>query len=461
MEPANKPPVTATSARAPRRGRDETEIEFLPDADAIERSPLPRFVRLTLHVLAAAFVTFIVWASLSHVEKIVIAKGRLVSPQGNLVVQPLETSIVQRIDVQVGQVVRQGQLLATLDPTFTQADEAQLRTRLRSLDTQTAELQAELAGQGRPAAAGRGDADQQLQAQLSGERQANFEAQKKKMDENIARLQAGLETNKRDQVILAQRVKSLREVEAMQEQLMAEQFGAKMHLLEARDRRLEVERDMILQRNKAEEMQRELAAAQAERAAFGKGWRQKMMEDLLAATRDRDGIKEQLAKADKRHQLVQLTAPADAIVLEIGKTVSAGSVVREAEPMFTLVPLNGGLEAEVQIDSLDIGYIKTGALAHLKVDAFPFQEHGALDGKVRTISSDAFRRDANNPGQGMDAYYVSRIALGDGKLRKMRPGARLLPGMTLSAEVVVGHRTVMSYLLWPLTKAMDESIREP
>lgn len=455
MEPANKPPVNPKR----RRGADLTEVDFLPDADAIERSPLPRSVRITLHVLAAALLTFVLWASFSQVEKIVLAKGRLVSSHGNIVVQPLETSIIQRIDVQVGQIVKKGQILATLDPTFTQADEAQLRTRLRSLDTQTEGLRAELAGTPGSVAAG-GGADALLQSQLSSERQANFEAQKTKMDQNIARLQAGLETNKRDQVILAQRVKSLREVEAMQEQLMAEQFGAKMHLLEARDRRLEVEREMILQGNRAQEMARELASAQAERSAFGKGWRQKMMEDLLNATRDRDGVNEQLAKADKRHQLVQLVAPADAIVLEMGK-LSQGSVVREAEPMMTLVPLAGDLEAEVQVDSLDIGYIKSGDLAHVKIDAFPFQQHGALDGKVRTISSDAFKRDAANQGQGLDAFYVSRVALGNSKLKKMKPDARLLPGMTLTAEVVVGQRSVMSYLLWPLTKAMDESIREP
>ena len=455
MEPANKPPVTQT-----RRARDQTEIDFLPDADAIERGPLPRFVRLTLHVLVGAFVTFIIWASLSHVEKVVIAKGRLVNPLPNIVVQPLDTSIIQRIEVRVGQVVKKGQVLATLDPTFTQADEAQLRTRLQSLDTQTAGLRAELEGKRAPGSTSRSDADSVLQSQLSNEREANFQAQKTKMDENIARLQAGLETNKRDQVILAQRVKSLREVEAMQEQLMAEQFGAKMHLLEARDRRLEVERDMILQHNKQQEMERELASAQAERDAFGKSWRQKMMEDLLAATRDRDGINEQLAKADKRHQMVQMVAPADGVVLEIAK-LSQGSIVREAEPLFTLVPLGAELEAEVQIDSLDVGYIKTGDLAHLKVDAFSFQQHGMLDGRVRTISQDAFRREASAQGQGLDAYYLSRISFGKVDLKHMTPGAHLLPGMTLSAEIVVGKRTVMSYLLWPLTKAMNESIREP
>jgi len=440
MEPANKSPLSLK-----RRRKDETEIAFLPDADAIERGPLPKFVRLTLHVMLAAFVFFIVWASVSPVEKIVVAHGRLVNPLPNIVVQPLDTSIIQSIEVRVGQVVKKGQVLARLDPTFTAADEQQLRVRLDSLNTQAAGLRAELAGQPGAVTGSGSSADSLLQAQLSTERKANFEAQKTKMDQNIARLKAGLETNKHDQQILAQRVKSLREVEAMQEQLMAEQFGAKMHLLEARDRRLEVERDMDLQRNKAIEMASELASAQAERAAFDKSWRQKTMEDLLSATRDRDGITEQLAKADKRHQAITMVAPADGVVLEIGK-LSVGSIVREAEPLFTLVPLGAQLEAEVQIDSLDIGYIKQGAPVHIKVDAFSFQQHGMLEGKVRTISQ--------------DAYYLSRIPY-TGKLKKLPEGAQLLPGMTVSAEVVVGHRTVMSYLLYPLTRAMDESIREP
>ena len=455
MEPANKSPLSFK-----RRGKDETEIEFLPDADAIERGPLPRFVRITLHVMLLTFVSFILWACLSPVEKIVVAHGRLVNPLPNIVVQPLETSIIQSIDVRAGQIVKKGQVLATLDPTFTAADESQLRVRLQSLDTQAAGLRAELAGKPGAGVTSGSSADAQLQSQLSAERKANFEAQKTKMDQNIARLRAGLETNKHDQVILAQRVKALREVEAMQEQLMAEQFGAKMHLLEARDRRLGVERDMDMQRNKAIELASELASAEAERSAFDKSWRQKAMEDLLTASRDRDGINEQLAKADKRLKMIQMVAPADGVVLEIGK-LSVGSIVREAEALFTLVPLGAELEAEVQIDSLDIGYIKPGAKTHLKVDAFSFMQHGMLEGKVRTISQDSFKRDAaDKNGGGMDAYYLSRIQY-TGGLKKMTDGARLLPGMTVSAEIVVGHRTVMSYLLYPLTRALDESIREP
>ena len=437
--------------------KDATALDFLPDADAIERSPLPPSIRITVHALALALLLLVVWASLSEVEQVVVAQGRLVNPLPNIVVQPLETSIIQKIEVRVGQVVHQGQVLATLDPTFAQADEAQLRVRLQSLDTQTRGLRAELLGSASPAVGK--DADARLQAQLSRERQANYAAQLSKLEQNIARVAASVETNRRDQLVMAQRMKYLNEIEAMQETLMAQQFGARLQLLEARDRRLSAEREMQLAHNREQELRSELASLEAEKVAFTKSWRQKTMEDLLNTARDRDGINEQLQKADKRKQLVSLVSPVDAVVLDMAK-LSQGSVVQAAEQMFTLVPLGAALEAEVKIDALDIGYVKTGDATHIKLDAFPFQKHGTLDGQVRTISEDAFRRESAVAG-GLDAFYVSRIAFGDAKLKNMTERSRLLPGMTLAAEIVVGKRSVMSYLLWPLTKALNESIREP
>jgi len=163
---------------------------------------------------------------------------------------------------------------------------------------------------------------------------------------------------------------------------VAQQFGAKLQLLEARDRRLSVERDLQMARNKELELNREIASLEAEKTAFTKSWRQKTMEDLLSASRDRDGVNEQLQKADKRKKMVNLVSPIDAVVLEIAK-LSEGSIVKEAEQMFTLVPLSSQLEAEVKIDSIDIGYIKNGDVAHLKLDAFPFQKHGALEANIR------------------------------------------------------------------------------
>ncbi len=440
------PPVTSTV------------IEFLPDADEIERRPLPRKARITLHVVAAALLSFLLWAIFSEIDLVVVARGRLVTPLPNIVVQPLETSIIQSIDVRSGQVVKKGERLATLDPTFTEADESQLRTRLHSLDNQLRRMETELSGVQaiNPAAT---DADSQLQARLSGERHASYVSQVRRLEETVGRLRATLETNRRDQLALASRVTVLREMESMQQDLVDRKYAIRSRLLEAQDRRLEAERSLEMARNRQVELARELAALEAEKRSFETGFRQKMMEEVLAVSRERDAVNEQLQKADKRHRLVVLTSPTDAVVLDIGK-LSQGSVVQAAEKLFTLVPLGAELEAEVQIDSMDVGYVKRGDLTRVKLDAYPFQQHGMLEASLRTISEDAFRRDAS-AGAGIDAYYVSRVSIGSTRLKRMPEHAKLLPGMTLTAEILVGKRSVISYLLWPLTKAVSESIREP
>jgi HlyD family secretion protein len=577
MEPTNKPSLARRLGWSKsKKAQDAQAIEFLPDADELERSPLPPIARVTLHVLAAALTCFAVWASVSKVDKVVVAHGRLVNPLPNIVLQPLETSIIQKISVKVGQVVKKGDVLATLDPTFSLADEAQLRGHQHSLETQAAGIRAELESTAPPpsevvpplidarapvapdvkppvqaadirlptaaeskaalaaaaaidgkalalvaskpvmpqtasaaakskaatasdvkpakltpvvstkivgvidsklpdskapdsklldtqppvaAAKPVADNDSRIQSSLANERQGNYRAQKTKLEENLARVRATLQTNQRDQLVLGARLRSSREIETMQEKLVAQQFGARIQLLEAADKRLEIERDMLLTRNKEVEIRSEMASLEAEIDAFAKGWRQKLTEDLLATTRELDSVSEQLQKADLRHKLVTMLAPVDAVVLDIAK-LSNGSVIKEAEPFFTLVSLGAELEAEVQIDSVDVGYIKTGDPVHLKLDAFPFQMHGSLPAKVRSISEDAFRRDVA-AGTGLDAYYVSRIDFGKARLKQMNDRNRLLPGMTLSAEIVVGRRSVMSYLVWPLTKALDEAISEP
>ena len=451
-------PAKAPTKAPAKAAQGQPVVEYLPDADEIERSPLPRLAQFTLHILIVAMVVFLVWACVSELDEVVTAQGRLASPLPNVVVQPLETAIVQTVDVRIGQVVKKGDRLATLDATFAQADEAQLKIRLESLETQIQGLEAELSG-----ALEKGkspeNADQLLQANLLAERRANYRAQQERLSENMAKLRAALQTSRKDQQMVQSRLRSVKEIEAMQEKMVAQKYAAPLQLLEAQQRSKEVERELEQTSSHEQELKREYAALEAEKLGFEKNWRQKAMEEMLSVTRERDALLQQIQKADKRNQMITLVAPVDAVVLDIAK-LSPGSIVQGAETFFTLVPINTKLEAEVQINSMDVGYIKVGDKVHLKLDAFPFQRHGTLDGSIRTISEDAFRRDATNKGA-LDAYYLSRITLDGTTLRNMIESARLLPGMTLNAEVVVGHRTIISYMAWPLTKGLDEAVREP
>ncbi|MBF0125510.1 MAG: HlyD family type I secretion periplasmic adaptor subunit, partial [Magnetococcales bacterium] len=309
-----------------------------------------------------------------------------------------------------------------------------------------------------------------LQQTIWVEKQANHQARLSQHNETIARIKAAQQTNRQDQDALNARVHALAEIELIQDKLHKQEYGTRLKLLESQERRLEIDRDLRNARNREVELRKELAASEAERDSFLKDWRQKGMEELVNAKRERDSAEEQLNKAEKRSTLVTLTAPEDAVVLEIAHR-SVGSVVREAEPLFTLVPLNAPLEVEAQIDSKDVGYVKIGDLVRVKLDAFPFQKHGALVGLVESISQDAFGRNPSNDGSGgavassqgggTNAFFISRIRLTTTELKENRKHFRLLPGMTSSSEIVVGQRSVISYFLYPLLRVFDESVREP
>lgn len=430
--------------------------EFLPNAQAIEMREPPRSSRLTLYALLALVLTAVVWATFSRMDKLVIGTGRLVTPLSNLVVQPLEPGILKSIDVRIGQVVSKGAVLATLDPTFASADASQLGSRSDTLSLQVQRLETELKGKSGIAMHGK-NVQLQLQGNLLAERQSMYAARMRQFDETIQRLRASLVTNKQDQAILARRMQSLQELEAMHSKLEAMKFGTRAKQLEAEEKRLEVERDYHLAFNREKEIISEIGAMEAESATFAKSWRQDSMEKLSSTMQQRDEANDQLGKARLRASLVTLTAPQDAVVLEIGKK-SVGSVLKDAEPLFVLVPLDAKLELEIEVAPADVAEIRVDDTVRIKIEAYPFQKHGTATGKITSISGDAFSRQTTLGGQ--IYYYLVRASLEDTNLSQLPGPTRLLPGMTVTGEIITGKRTVISYFLYPVIRLLDESLRE-
>ena len=122
------------------------------------------------------------------------------------------------------------------------------------------------------------------------------------------------------------------------------------------------------------------------------------------------------------------------------------------------------LEAEVSISSQDIGRVAADKEARVKLDAYPFQKFGTAAGTVRTISRDAFpapEQGTAAEGQAATPFFKARVPLASSLLKAPGEPVRLLPGMTVSAEIKVGSRTVISYFLYPLLRGLDTAIREP
>ncbi|MBL8540859.1 MAG: HlyD family type I secretion periplasmic adaptor subunit [Betaproteobacteria bacterium] len=282
------------------------------------------------------------------------------------------------------------------------------------------------------------------------------------LDENIKRLKTAIAGNKREEAVLRERLQKNLEIQRMHESLREGNYVPKLKVLETQRDRLQTERDLEQLLNTSSQLQREIAKLEADRAAFSRDWREKVMEELVVVKRDRDAAADQL-KAERKTELTVVTAPANGVVQELAKR-SVGSVLKEAEPLLTLVPLDAPLEAEVQIDARYISYLRVGDPARIKLDAFPFQQYGVIKGRVRTVSEDSFVRPqgaAEEQDAGREAFYLARVTLEDKKLEGVPADIRFLPGMTLTAEVVFGDRTVMSYLLYPVIRSLDEGLRSP
>lgn len=439
-------------------------LEFQSDAaEAESRGPVP-IAGITLYAAAAAIAGLVLWASLSRVDEIVVGSGKVITSAPKIVVAPLETSVIRSIDVQVGALVHAGDALAHLDPSFAQADVTELRRRDRSLGAEIAREHAELAGEAyRPSV--RPDLDEMVQLGIDRDRRAQYNAKIEAYDQRAAQYAADIATRRSEIAVLEQRLMVLQRVEAMRKELATHGNGSKIEALAATDQRLEVQGSIAEDTSEIAAYQHQLDGAAAERRGFIQKWREDIAKDLVAAERDESDVAGQLSKAAHRQQMVVLRTPMDAVVLEIAPR-SVGSVMRGAETLMTLVPVRVPMEIEARIPARDIGEVAVGDAVTVKLEAFPYQRYGTLAGKVAVVSRDSFvdgagAEKARTAIADPQPYYRVRIDLLDRRLAGAPADFHLTPGMTASAEIKVGKRRLITYLLYPFLRGINESFHEP
>jgi HlyD family secretion protein len=214
-----------------------------------------------------------------------------------------------------------------------------------------------------------------------------------------------------------------------------------------------------------QELRHGLESKRSERQGFIDDWRRQLLEEVARVRGELARVEEALTKATRLAELTVVTAPADGTVLEVARR-SVGSVMREAEPIVSIVPAGAPLIAEVTLRSADIGHARAGDPVVVKIDAFPFQRHGLLTGQLRAIAQESGPPRQGNemaePGQmAGGAVHRAQVTLDPPALTGLPEGAAPTPGMTVTAEVRVGSRSVLSYFLSPVLRGVRESLREP
>ncbi len=448
---------------APRKRTDliaEPISAFESETQLVFQKTRPHSEHAILHALAAMLVIVRVLMCVVRLDRVVTTEGRIVPSQGSFFVQPLDRAIVTSILVHPGDFVKKGQVLATLDPTFAQADLKTLQAKQASDQALVNRLEAEQSG--KPYVVDPSSQDSVLQASIYNQRKAEYVESVGDFDAKVGADQAAIRRARQDASDYSQRLALASKAEQNYRALQAQGYGSTTGMLNATDARVEMDRMVSENQNTALQAQSDVSASAAERAAFVDKWKSDVATQLVAAQSDLSEVSQNLAKASKVSDLSVLVAPTDAVVLKVGKA-SIGSVVDPGSPgndaLFTLTPITGPLDAEVRVNARDIGFIRPGDKVRIKLEAYRYTSHVLATVVNNTISDGSFT--TSDDGQIVPPYYKARVAITDARLRNVPAGFRLIPGLTVSGEVLVGSRTVMSYLFEGAMRTGSEAMREP
>ncbi|MDE2515243.1 MAG: HlyD family type I secretion periplasmic adaptor subunit [Rhodospirillales bacterium] len=442
-------------------------LEFQSPSTAITGAPVPRAARGIVWIIASMFAAIMVAMALIPVDQVVTARGLVTAETKTQVIQPLDTAIVQSIDVHEGEVVQAGQLIARLNPTLATADLTSQAAQTAMLQAEVDRLQAEATGKPFPYTGI--DPAMSLQAAIYAQRQSEYHFKLQNYQQKIDSLVATIARAKSDEVGYQDRLKVARDVEAMRKQLENLQVGSRLNTLAAMDNSAEMARYLANAQQTEVGATRDLSAMIAERDGYVKSWHADVLNKLSEAASKLADARGALDKARLHSQLVELRADRPSTVMSVAP-VSVGSVLQSGQQLVTLVPLDAKLDVAVNIAGSDAGYVHVGDQASIKFDTFPFTRYGMAHGLVTVVSPDSFTSADQARGEfasiplppnTTEPYFRAHIDIGRVDLHGVPQGFHLVPGMPVTVDMKVGKRTVLGYLLERVLPVTADAMREP
>lgn len=473
------------SERVRRLADDRSDQEFLPaHLEILDTPPSPYAVVFTW-VMCLMFGAALVWSIFAHIDIHAVATARIQPSGRSKVVQPFDTGKVQTVSVENGSRVQAGDVLLTLEPTEAEADLSSRQGDLAALEAQIARRRAtiEAVEKNQPTAkvdfpAGVPPA---VQAREEGAMLAEigqylttreaFEAQLAEKAATQERFAASIAARMRLQAVLKERAD-------MRETLVAKAAGTRAAVIDAVQQVEQVAADLAYDRGQLTEakagatsLQRRITQLTSETVA-------RQYQALTEAAQKRDALVQDVVKAQLKRERTTLKAPISGTVQQLAVT-TLGQVVTAGQPLMVVVPTDGPIEVEAQVQNKDIGFVLPGQEAVVKIDAFPFTRYGSIEGRVVRVSRDAV--DDREAGGGSDALSVARsqgvnpvtgtqktqnlifpvtVALSQTSIKADGKDVALTPGMTATVEIRTGRRRVIDYLLSPVRETTSTAGHE-
>lgn len=445
------------------RGLQADRLDFAPGILKLQDAPPSPLPRLVLWILLALFAIAIVWAAVGRLDIIAVAQGRIV-PQSYLqIVQPAEQGIVKELLVREGDEVKVGQVLVRMDARLSEADIRTLRNELALRSLTLRRIDAEI--EGKPLAPRKDDPPElfaQVDAQYRARRQAYLDALATEQSV-LAKAEHDLKGAAEVQQKLEKMLPLYREQEEAFDKLSKEGYAGRLMVLEKSRDRIEKEQDLKAQEFTIASLRATIEQAHKRIAQLTSNYRRELQNERVDVEAQYARLEQDADKQSTRRELLELRAPQDGIVKDLA-THTVGSVLSPGTVVMTLVPVNDPMQAEVWVTHDDAGFVAPRQPVKLKLATYPFQKYGMVDGEVKRVSPDASEIGDGRSGKagesGAGSGYRTLVSVKAPYLEADGKRYPLSPGMAVTAEINLGTRTVLEYILSPVQRTLHEAGRE-
>ena len=426
--------------------------------------------RLLVTSLAAAFAAAFSWACWAELDIVAIAEGRVQPVTTVRVSQPAEGGVVREVLVQDGQHVQAGTPLVSLDPLPAEQDAVASRSQQARLRVQLQRIDAELSGQPfSPApAAALGSAGTAAASDLALREAAlrEYALRRQALAAATAEARAAYEKASSDALAVQERlVQAQRRLPLttkqleMQQALRAQGFVSEKEVNDRLKDHVDAQQELAAQLKAVQSARSGVTQAEAAMARVEGDYRKQLASERAQAAAELAAADAEAAKRGHRLSQTTLVAPIAGTVNGVG-ALSPGQVVAAGASLLSVVPQGTPLRFEGWLKNEDAPYVLSEMPTRVKVAAYPFQKYGWLEGSVSWRAVDAETPEALRNVQGEHLLYKVRVSLASQSLVRDGKRVELQPGMQATADVVIGKRTLMEYLLNPARKVLSEAARE-
>ena len=439
--------------------RDRLQYEFLPAAEEIVETPAAPLGALVVWLVTLLLIVALAWSYFGRIDIVAVANGKISTEGSTKIIQPAISGVVTNINVHEGQRVKKGETLLALDKTTAEKDAATANQSLNAARVERDILRRLAVGGNTDEIINSADLPDETKAmlrQFAGSQTALSAARQQAVNGTISNYQQQLQFNQQVKNQLETNAQNLKNRKAeIEKQLPNANPVDKLRLqneLSNIDQRITSADSAVLGQNQQLlQSQSTLAQAQNQSQTQTAETNSAFNNQIITAEKRIIELENNLVKAKQILAQTTITAPVDGTVLSLTvKTI--GGVVNAGQQLAQIVPEKVPLYVDAALDNQDVGFVKPGQRVVVKVATYPFQRYGYLEGTVENISPDAIQDDKKG------LIYKAKIKLNDEKSSKQNQ-LKLLPGMSVSAEITTGQRRIIEFFLDPLMTRADESLK--